>query len=243
MSCLSEERLSELVDRLGNPGDRAHVASCGPCGDALAGMESLGLGLRNLSMASEKAPASLQATLKGLSAGASTEKRSGKRRGWATAFAAMAAAAAMVLAPETGSFSTALADEAVSHHLRAFAQGDGTGCDVLSDDPAELARWLTESLGREVEVPVVPGAILVGARECSLFGEKAGAVVYRTDAGAVTMFLPAPGGTAEAACESSPGCSEGRDGQTVCVVPDGSGSSRLMVGEAPASRLCAMAGI
>lgn len=243
MSCPSEERLSDLVDGLGTPEDERHVESCGSCSEIVGSLEALGLGLRGLPLAREMAAPSLHATLKGLAAGASTEKKGRKARGLATALAAMAAAAAMVLAPETGTFSTALAEDAVSHHLRAFAQGDGSGCDVLSDDPAELSRWLTATLGREVEVPLLDGARLIGARRCSLLGEGAGAVVYRTERGAVTLFLPSPGGNAEAACERSPGCTDGKDGQTVCVVRGATGAPGVLVGEAPADQLCALAGI
>lgn len=246
MSCPSEERLSDLVDGLGTPEDERHVESCSGCSEIVDSLEALGLGLRGLPLAREKAAPSLRATLKGLAAGASTdatEKKGRKARGLATALAAMAAAAAMVLAPETGTFSTALAEDAVSHHLRAFAQGDGSGCDVLSDDPAELSHWLTNTLGREVEVPVLEGARLIGARRCSLLGERAGAVVYRTERGAVTLFLPSPGGTAEAACERSPGCTDGKDGQTVCVIRGAAGVPGVLVGEAPPDQLCALAGI
>lgn len=243
MSCLNEERLSDLLDGLGTAEDRRHLEGCPTCSETFAALEGLSFGLRNLPLAREKAPVALRATLKGLSAGASTEKKGRKARGLATALAAMAAAAAMVLAPETGSFSTALAEDAVSHHLRAFAQGDGSGCDVHSDDPAELSRWLTETLGREIQVPALEGARLVGARRCSLLGEHAGAVVYRTEQGAVTLFFPASGGSAEAACERSPGCTEARDGQTVCVIRDASGAPGVLVGEASVAPLCTLAGI
>lgn len=181
MSCPNEERLSDLLDGLGTPDDETHVEGCAACAETLDALSGLSLGLKGLPLATEKASSSLRATLKGLSAGASTEKKGRKARGLATALAAMAAATALVFAPETGSFSTALADDAVSHHLRAFAQGDGSGCDVLDDDPAALSRWLSDTLGRQVEVPALEGARLVGARRCSLLGEHAGAVVYRTD--------------------------------------------------------------
>lgn len=240
MICLDDERLSALHDGVGSPEDQRHADACAECSARLTGFDLLGSSLRALPR--ERAAASLHAMLDGLAAGASTESRQSRSRALIGLVAALASAAALVIAPETGSFSTALADEAVTHHLRAFAQGDGSGCEVESSDPGAVATWLSDALGADVEVPVVPGAELVGARRCSLFGERAGAVVYRTPAGAVTLFVPAPGSEAERACERSLGCTEARDGQRVCVVRGAGGSPRLVVGELPPGELCAVAG-
>lgn len=153
-----------------------------------------------------------------------------------------AAVAILVVAPVTGSPSLALADDAVSNHLNALAMGDGSGCDVESEDPRTLAAWLRENLNHDVEVPLMAGATLVGARRCSLLGEDTAAVVYRAGETTFSLYLPPKGSAAAAACDEEKGrCIEGRNGQTVCVIPDPGGSPWLMVGGLPSLELCSVA--
>ena len=238
MSCLNDERLGAVVDGVADAADVAHAASCAACAERVAGMRALGAALRALPLAQEPAPASLAATLRGLDAGATSERRN-RFRALPGLFAAMAAAAVLVLAPAGDGITQALADEAVSHHLRAFA--NGAACEVESSDPAQLAQWLGTAIGAPVDVPVRPGVELVGARRCSLFGEQAGAVVYRAGDAAVTMFVPTPGSNAERACARAVGaCTTARDGQTVCVVGSAA-QPRVLVGELPGDQLCEVA--
>jgi anti-sigma factor RsiW len=238
MSCLNAEILGEVLDGVAEPEALAHTASCADCAGRLAEMRALGDALRGLPMAAERAPASMAATLRGLEAGAST---AGRRR-WkslVTFVAATAAAAVLVISPTGDGISQALADEAVSRHLRAFA--NGTVCEVESADPIQLEAWLAQTQGRRIDVPLQAGVELVGARRCSLFGEAASAVVYRSGEASVTMFVPRPGSEAERACARAVGeCREARDGQTVCVVAS-AGGPRLVVGELPAAELGAVA--
>lgn len=237
MRCLDSEALTEVVDGVADDAARAHVASCARCADAVARIEALGAGLRALPLAQERATATLRATLRGLEAGA----RAGRRRwipipGFA---AAMAAAAVLFLAPGGAGMSAALADEASTRHLRAFARN--AVCEVESRDPAELERWFERTFGEAIDVPHRPGFELVGARRCSLFGEEAGAVVYRSGEAAVTMFVPRPGSRAARACAQAVGaCRLSSAGQTVCAVDTPAGP-RLLVGELPAERLCEVA--
>ncbi|WP_373044388.1 anti-sigma factor family protein [Vulgatibacter sp.] len=240
MSCLNDELLGEVIDGVAAAATLAHLENCDACSERVEAMQGLGALLRAVPLARERAPAAVVGTLRGLEAGASSE---GRRRWRAfTGFVAAAAAAAvLVVSPTGGGVPVALADEAVSHHLRSFA--NGTAWEMESTDPAQVASWLSTGLGQEVQVPTRPGLELVGARRCSLFGERAGAVIYRDVAGtAVTMFVPAPGSAAERACERAVGeCSQARDGQTVCVVEGEDGSPRVLVGELPAAQLCQVA--
>lgn len=239
MSCLNDERLGDVVDGVADAEAIGHVADCAVCAERVAGMRALGDALRALPLARESAPAALGATLRGLDAGVKSERRR-RLRALPGFLAAAAAAAVLVLSPGADGITEALADEAVSHHLRAFAKGEA--CEVESADAAALASWLGIALGESVEVPVRPGVELVGARRCSLFGEQAGAVVYRAGATAVTMFVPAPGSSAERACARAVGeCRTARDGQTVCVVGTQE-RPRVLVGELPGEQLCAVAG-
>ncbi len=234
MICLDDERLADVVD---GATEDAHVAGCAACSARVQSMRALGDSLRALPVARERAPASLEATLRGLEAGARSERRG--LRALPGFLAAAAAAAVLVLAPTGDGLTHALADEAVSHHLRAFAKG--AACEVESSDPAHLEDFLATSLGQPVDVPVRPGVELVGARRCSLFGEQAGAVVYRAGDAAVTMFVPAPGSAAERACARAVGeCTQARDGQTVCVVGSKE-APRVLVGELPEAELCEVA--
>lgn len=235
MRCLDEETLSLVVDGVADASANVHVEGCAHCAARVRELEDLGAAMRSLSLAREAAPASIRATLRGLEAGATGERWRRRRQGIGGLVAAMAAAAVLFVSPGGGGISEALADEAVSRHLRPMARGQI--CDVETRDPETLERWLQERFARSIEVPVGAGVELVGARRCSLFGEEAGAVIYRSGDATVTMFVPRPGSRAERACARAVGeCTQARDGQTVCVV-DSPAGPRLLVGELPAEQL------
>ncbi|AKU91786.1 anti-sigma factor family protein [Vulgatibacter incomptus] len=266
MSCVSDEVLSAMVDGEAGREHAAHLRRCDRCRGRLEKLEALDAALRSLPLAREAPSSTLAATLRGLKAGGETSApapggtRRLARRARSLAppslapakrhlsravagLAAMAAAlAVMVIAPETGSPSRALAEDAVANHIRAFTVGDGTGCQVESQDPSELSAWLSTALGHEVEVPMLAGATLIGARRCSLLGEETAAVVYRAGDRAVSVYLPPKGSGVAAACEKSrSGCVQARDGQTVCVIPGGDDSPWLMVGAMPGDAMCSIA--
>lgn len=239
MMCPSDETLSLFVDEPADPELERHVETCRACGERVEEMRDLDRALRGLPLAREEAPRTLHATLRGLAA----HTGGSGRRALRVALGAVAAAAVfstLVLSPSTGNVAEALADQAISSHLRAFTTGDGSGCHVESSDASEIQRWLAGALGGQVEVPgAAPHARLVGARRCQLFGEATPALVYRTDEAPITVFLPMPGTAAFSACEKAMGsCTEGRDGQTVCVVQDPSGSPLVVVGALEGPRLC-----
>ncbi|HWV38512.1 MAG TPA: zf-HC2 domain-containing protein [Vulgatibacter sp.] len=248
--CPSDETLSAWLDGEVESGEegavRVHLEACGACRTRADRFDALDRGLRSLPLVAEPPAPSLAGTLRGLSAaGRGSWWSAGAWRTAAKASAAAAAAlvvvvAALVTEPGTASPARALADEAVSNHLRALSTGDGTGCQVASEDPGTIAAWIAEAMGREVEVPRLAGATLVGARRCSLLGEETAAIVYRAGETAFSIYLPPEGSAAAAACDGTGRCME-RDGQTVCVLPDPGGAPMLMVGALPGHELCSVA--
>ncbi|NVJ00530.1 zf-HC2 domain-containing protein [Myxococcus sp. AM009] len=136
----------------------------------------------------------------------------------------------------------ALAMDLERHHLKAFSRV--TPCEFESSDPAEVKAWVEREVGYAVEVPVVPGATLLGARRCRLHGKLSASLLYRHEGGkAMTLFLPLPGSDAarEAArfAGDGPRCTQGPVGERICVAPRG---GALAVSELePAVLLAALA--
>jgi len=254
MSCLNDEILSALADGEQDPAASGHLADCAGCSARLASFRAIDGALKRLPLASEAPPSSLAATLRGLAAAASSQAApapasargaQGRRRGRLLRpvigmAAACAAVAVLVIAPVTGSPALALAEDAVTNHLNALASGDGSGCQFESEDPGRLAAWIHDALGHEVEVPKLAGATLVGARRCTLLGEETAAVVYRSGDTSFSLYLPPKGSAVAAACDGTSRCIEGRDGQTVCVIPDPAGAPWVMVGGLPSQDLCSV---
>ena len=237
MSCLSPEVLSAVVDGEASAEEMAHARACARCAARAEELRAVDAALARLPHAREEASPLLFATLRGLAA----RRERPRARAWAALGGAVAAAVLAVLAaaPREVDFAEALAEQAIASHLRAFTTGAGTGCEVESDDPGILAEWLGRGFGIPVEVPAPASGRLVGARSCQLFGEATPAVVYRTEVAPVSVFLPRPGTEAFAACQQALGsCIEGRDGQTVCVLPGNSGEPMVIVGAMSATELC-----
>lgn len=238
MSCLSKEVLSAVVDGEASPREIEHARTCASCRAQVEELRDLDEALRRLPAAAEGPSPVLAATLRGLGA------RRARPFAWAARaavgmVAALLVASTLFISPSTGTVSEALAEQAISSHLRAFTTGDADGCEVESEDPGDLTAWLRSEHGGAVEVPAAGAGSLVGARSCSLFGEAVPAVVYRTAEAPVSVFLPQRGSEAFAACEEAMGsCTEGRDGQTVCVLPDADGDPMVVVGALAADRLC-----
>lgn len=237
MSCLSMEVLSAVVDGEASPHEMEHARTCASCRVKAQRLRELDEALRRLPMAAEGPSPVLRATLRGLVA------RRRRPLAWigrvaAGAVAMLLVASSLLISPQTGTLSEALAEQAISSHVRAFTTGNATGCEVESEEPSYLAAWLGSQLGRAIDVPTPLAGTLVGARSCRLFGEQVPAVVYRTEEAPVTVFLPQPGTEAFVACQQAMGsCIEGRDGQTVCVLPDADGDPMVIVGALAANQL------
>jgi len=252
--CPIDEILSASLDGELEAGEeaavRGHLGTCAACRSKAERLRALDEALRSLPLAAEGAAPALTGTLRGLGAarGGNGWWTGAWRTGaWRTAVRATTGAVAaailvamMVMEPGTGSPTRALADEAVTNHLRALSSGDGTGCQVASEDPDAISAWIADAMGREVNVPRLAGATLVGARRCSLLGEETAAIVYRAGDTAFSIYLPPKGSAAAAACDRAGRCME-KAGQTVCVIPDPDGSPMLMVGALPGQELCSVA--
>jgi hypothetical protein len=242
MSCLSPEVLSAIVDGEASAQEVEHARACPSCGGHVRRLRELDEALAALPLAAEGPSPVLAATLRGLSARAARPAARVARIATG-GIVALAVASTILLSPRTGTIAEALAEQAIASHLRAFTTGSATGCQVESEDPGLLAEWLSAGFGARVEIPSPAAARLVGARSCQLFGESTPAVVYRTEEAPVTVFLPRPGTEAFAACERAMGsCVEGRDGQTVCVLPAAGGDPMVIVGALSATRLCQVVG-
>lgn len=237
IGCPDFETLSLAADDLASEAVAAHIAECAACASRVEAIRRLGDGLRALPAARHQAPPELGRRLEGrIDLG---RPRTRRRMAWMIPAAAAAVLALVALPLGRKAVPEALADEAVSQHLRAFAAG--RSCQHESGDAEEVARFLSGKLAREVAVPPPARGRLVGARGCSLFGERTGAVIYQDGAVSVTMFLPAPGSRAARASENMQGhCAPARDGQTICVLPGEDGEPRVMVGELPAPQLASL---
>lgn len=249
MNCPIDEILSASLDGELEAGEeealRGHLGACASCRSKAERLRALDEALRSLPLAAEGAAPGLTGTLRGL--GASPGGAGWRAGAWRTAVraatgavAAVVVVALMVMEPSTGSPARALADEAVTNHLRALSTGDGSGCQVASEDPDAISAWIADQVGRVVDVPRLAGATLVGARRCSLLGEETAAIVYRAGDTSFSMYLPPKGSAAAAACDRSGHCIE-KAGQTVCVLPDPNGAPMLMVGALPGQELCSVA--
>jgi len=242
MSCLSPEILSAVLDGEAAASEIEHARTCPSCSAYVERLRELDEAIADLPLAAEGPSPVLAATLRGLAARAARPVARVARLAMG-GVVALAVASTLLLSPRTGTIAEALAEQAIASHLRAFTTGSATGCHVESEDPSLLAEWLSSGFGDRVEVPSPAAARLVGARSCQLFGESTPAVVYRTEEAPVTVFLPRPGTEAFAACERAMGsCVEGRDGQTVCVLPAAGGDPMVIVGALSANRLCEVVG-
>jgi len=161
-------------------------------------------------------------------------RRSAFRRGRLTAGLAAALASVGVLWTSWPSgMNDALAMDLERHHLKTFSRT--TPCEFESSDPAAVKAWVEREVGYTVDVPVVPGATLLGARRCRLHGQLAASLQYRHGNKAMTIFLPPPGSSAarEAARFAGEGtrCTQGPVGERICVAPRGSEHAALAVSE------------
>lgn len=157
----------------------------------------------------------------------------GRRRLTASLAAGLAAVGVLWTSWPSG-MNDALAMDLERHHLKAFSRT--TPCEFESSDPAAVKAWVERELGYAVEVPVVPGATLLGARRCKLHGQLSASLLYRHEGGkAMTLFLPPPGSPAAREAASFAGgetrCTQGPVGERICVAPRGGGQAALAVSE------------
>jgi anti-sigma factor RsiW len=191
-----------------------HLPQCAACRTTRSRFQLIGDAMRSAQRAVE--------TERGSPARARpvTLLRPSRRRVLAGALAA-AAAIAVWIQLRSPDWGRVVVDELESRHLTAFAKA--RPCDFESPDPAAVRAWIADHLGREVEVPTVPGATLLGARHCTLSGTPTVSLMYRRGPEAISLFVSPPG--TQTAVENvrlaraTVGCTEGRLGAAVCARP------------------------
>ncbi|WIG97822.1 zf-HC2 domain-containing protein [Myxococcus sp. SDU36] len=222
-----QERLSAWFDGEGQAHEQqaveSHMARCADCAREAARYASLRQALKAEGAAEARVPLALEERVTRL---APRSRPSFPRRRLAAGLAAalMSVGVLWTSWPSGMGMNEALAMDLERHHLKAFSRV--TPCEFESSDPAEVKAWVEREVGYAVEVPVVPGATLLGARRCRLHGKLSASLLYRHEGGkAMTLFLPLPGSPAarEAArfAGDGPRCTQGPVGERICVAPRG----------------------
>lgn len=143
-----------------------------------------------------------------------------RRRPWMAA-GALAASVAALLLWSSHRHREAIADELEARHLTAFART--SPCEFTSSDPVAIRAWVAGNLGYDVEVPVIPGARLLGVRRCSVHGGLTASLLYRRGEEPLSLFLPRAGTPIEIEAARMSrlrqGCTVGRLGAAVCARP------------------------
>ncbi len=60
---------------------------------------------------------------------------------------------------------------------------------VATDDPQQIAQAFADQFGFRLELPILPGASLLGGRLCWLHGKKAVLTFYQTTSGRFSIFV------------------------------------------------------
>ncbi len=218
-----QERLSAWFDGEADVREQAavamHLADCSGCSREAARYRSLRDALKAEAVTSEAPfPATLQRRISALALPA---RPSLWRRKLIAGAVAAAASVGVFWTAWPGGINDALAMDLERHHLKAFSRS--SPCDFESSDPEAVKAWVEREVGYPVEVPVVPGATLLGVRRCQLGGKLTASLQYRYGDRAMTLFLPSPGSPAarEAArfAGNGPRCTQGPVGERICVAP------------------------
>ncbi|MCE9668198.1 zf-HC2 domain-containing protein [Myxococcus stipitatus] len=238
-----QERLSAWFDGEVQAHERRevedHLARCPGCSREASRYSALRRALKAEGAEEIDVPPALTARVARLA-----PPTSPRRRAWGRLAAALAAVG-LVWASWPGGMDEALAMDLERNHLKAFSRR--SPCEFESSDPAEVKAWVEREVGYAVEVPVVPGATLLGARRCRLHGRLSASLLYRHEGGkAMTLFLPLQGSdVARAAARfagDGPRCTRGPVGERICVAPRGEAWASLAVSELePAVLLAALA--
>ena len=195
---------------------RAHLPQCAACRRAMDRFRLLRAALRS---AHQDAVQGVRGRKQAQPSALRRPRRPGRVAG------ALAAAAAALLLVRAWSFhagGSIVVDELEVRHLTAFARA--VPCDFESSDPRAVRTWIADHLGREVEVPTVPGARLIGVRRCHLSGRPTLSLMYRHGEEPLSLFFPPAGAPAALAwippAGPPTGCTVGPLGAAVCSRPD-----------------------
>lgn len=182
---------------------RAHLPQCPACRATLGRFQQLRSALR--STASARPP----------------RLRGRGRRVLATGALAAAAAVLLLGAWSLHRTGAVLVDEVEVRHLTAFAKA--APCDFESSDPETVKHWVLTQFGYDVDVPIVPGARLLGVRRCRLSGRNTVSLLYRRGDEPLSLFLPRTGSPADTQTarlsRAGSGCTVGRLGAAACARP------------------------
>ena len=191
---------------------RAHLPHCSACTASRARFQLLRAALRSAHQFSLHERASPQKP-------PAPVRRPGRRA--IVAGVLVAAAAVLVLArvPSFHQDDAVVVDELEARHLTAVA----SRVDFESSDPAAVRTWIATDLGHDVDVPIVPGARLLGARRCHLSGRPTVSIMYRRGKEPLSLFLPPAGTAAEVEtgllARARTGCTVAPLGSAVCARP------------------------
>lgn len=230
-----QERLSAWFDGEAQAHEQQavehHLPRCAGCAREAARYASLREVLKAEGAAETRVPPGLAERAARL---APRSRPSFPRRRLAAGLAAALASVGVLWTSWPSGMNEALAMDLERHHLKAFSRA--APCEFESSDPAAVKAWVEREVGYAVEVPVVPGATLLGARRCRLHGRLSASLLYRHEGGkAMTLFLPPPGSAAaqEAArfADEGPRCTQGPVGERICVTPRGGEQAALAVSE------------
>ncbi|WP_404369112.1 anti-sigma factor family protein [Corallococcus coralloides] len=230
-----QERLSAWFDGEAQAHERQavehHLSRCAGCTREAARYGSLREALKAEGAVPTRVPPELAARVSRLAPGS---RPSLPRRRLAAGLAAALASVGILWTSWPSGMNDALAMDLERHHLKAFSRA--TPCEFESSDPGAVKAWVAREVGYAVEVPVVPGATLLGARRCRLHGQLSASLLYRHEGGtAMTLFLPPPGSPAAREAESFAGastrCTQGPIGERICVAPRTGGQAALAVSE------------
>jgi len=229
-----QERISSWFDGEVHAHERQaveqHLAQCEGCGREATRYAPVRAALKAQAAAEAHVPPELIARVSRLASHA----RPALSRRWMVGLAAAVAFVGILWTSWPTRMNNALAMDLERHHLKAFSRA--TPCEFESSDPVAVKAWVVREVGYAVDVPVVPGATLLGARRCRLHGQLSASLLYRHERGtAMTLFLPSPGSPAAREAASFAGdetrCMQGPIGERICVAPRGGGHAALAVSE------------
>lgn len=244
-ACTAEwnERVSAYLDGEATPAEIAavetHTRHCDDCHQLIDSYASLRTRIRD----AERAPAvsspdptagRVRETVLSAAMRADDTRRRRRRSIALRSVTGVAAAAVLLVGAFQASRPTLdshLMLELESQHMRAFTHG--RPCEFESTNPRLVSDWIAEQSNRRIEVPTLPGAVLLGARRCKLHGLPAMALVYQVEGRGLTVFVPGEGtDAADAATAFADGgarCITGKLGERICAA-SGASRSALAVG-------------
>lgn len=169
-------------------GAQEHLAGCTACQGFIAEMRAVGEAVRE-SAPREQAPAEVRERLFAALAHARAGTQPPRRHAGSWLFVAAA-----VLLVALG--ATVLADRLTRHppadtiaalaeeHARAIGEAH-----LASTDPSEVEAWLARHVHFGMQVPVLPGASLRGARISVFDGRRSAVLEYEVDGTATSYFV------------------------------------------------------